>query len=160
MYIVYLLTVNRLHKLYCHYVNNINPGYSSFINSSRSQHIAAYIFQYLHNENLYGFLCLVLLQTFRLLFRFLYSRFLVDCYFGTVIWNMLFYRNRNTRNSSAKITTPPISSSQQTEVETGSGSKKRTGGGASSAKLEWLSPPCCFHSCIRDASLERRQLFS
>ena len=55
-----------------------------------------------------GFLWLELLRTFRLLFRVLYSRFLVDCYFGTIIWNMLFFRNRNTRNSSGKITTPPI----------------------------------------------------
>ena len=43
----------------------------------------------------------------------------------------------------------------------GSGSKKRTGGGVSSAKheWEWQRPPCCFHSCVRDASLDRR-LFS
>ena len=42
MYVVHLLTVYRLHKLYCNYVNNITPGYYSFMNSSRSQHIAAY----------------------------------------------------------------------------------------------------------------------
>ena len=41
----------------------------------------------------------------------------------------------------------------------GSGSKKRTGGGLSSAKHEWRSPLCCFHSCVGDASLERRSLF-
>ena len=26
-------------------------------------------------------------------------------------------------------------------------------------KARITSPPCCFHSCVRDASLERRQLF-
>ena len=41
-----------------------------------------------------------------------------------------------------------------------SGSNKRTGGGVTSAKHEWRRPPCCFHSCVRDALLERRQLFS
>ena len=74
------------------------------MNSSKSQHIAAYIFHYLRTGAQFGFLCLVLLQTFQLLFRFFYSRFLVDCYLEHVILSEHSKQFRKNNNSAHPYT--------------------------------------------------------
>ena len=67
-----------------------------------------------------GFLCLELLQTFRLLFRFLYSRFLVNCYLEHVILS-----EPEHSDSSRKITTPLIHTCR---VSTASSNNNAPGG--------------------------------